>query len=179
MSEKESQRGFASMDPERHRKIASAGGTAAHRLKTAHEFSKAEARNAGRLGGKKVSEDRAHMERIGRKGGEATRFLKHLTTENWRVLSHLARGGTVEHECGAETIRLLGDGAATEMGFYAIAPLLHHKFVDETANPPESHTCALVRLTAKGARAVRSRRERLRKTQAAGLENSPRDYDHS
>jgi hypothetical protein len=31
-------RGFASMDPEKHRKIASAGGKAAHALERAHKF---------------------------------------------------------------------------------------------------------------------------------------------
>ena len=44
-------RGFASMDAEKQRSIASLGGRAAHRLGTAHEFSSDEAREAGRKGG--------------------------------------------------------------------------------------------------------------------------------
>lgn len=46
-----SRRGFASMDPQRQREIASAGGRAAHRQGVAHEWSSEEAREAGRKGG--------------------------------------------------------------------------------------------------------------------------------
>jgi general stress protein YciG len=46
-----SRRGFASMDPQRQREIASAGGRAAHRQGVAHEWSSDEAREAGRKGG--------------------------------------------------------------------------------------------------------------------------------
>lgn len=46
-----SNRGFASMSPERQRQIASQGGKAAHLKGTAHEFSSEEARAAGRKGG--------------------------------------------------------------------------------------------------------------------------------
>lgn len=45
-------RGFASMDEETRRAIASKGGRAAHRKGTAHEFSSEEAREAGRKGGR-------------------------------------------------------------------------------------------------------------------------------
>lgn len=44
-------RGFASMDPEKRRKIASMGGKAAHEKGTAHEWDSEEARRAGRKGG--------------------------------------------------------------------------------------------------------------------------------
>lgn len=44
-------RGFAAMDAERQRAIASAGGRAAHRSGHAHEFNSDEAREAGRRGG--------------------------------------------------------------------------------------------------------------------------------
>jgi general stress protein YciG len=66
-----SNRGFASMDEEKQRQIASRGGKAAHEKGTAHEFTSAEAREAGRKGGEAVSEDREHMSRIGKRGGEA------------------------------------------------------------------------------------------------------------
>ena len=61
-------RGFAAMDDAKQREIASAGGRAAHKKGTAHEFNSQEAREAGRKGGDKVSKDREHMARIGRKG---------------------------------------------------------------------------------------------------------------
>ena len=44
-------RGFAGMDEDKQRKIASEGGKAAHEKGTAHEFSSQEAREAGRKGG--------------------------------------------------------------------------------------------------------------------------------
>ncbi len=64
-------RGFAGMDPERQREIARLGGRAAHASGHAHEFSAEEARQAGRKGGQRVSRDRAHMAKIGRRGGKA------------------------------------------------------------------------------------------------------------
>lgn len=45
-------RGFASMDPDKQREIASKGGHAAHQKGTAHEFTSEEAREAGRKGGR-------------------------------------------------------------------------------------------------------------------------------
>lgn len=74
-----SRRGFASMDPEKKRMIASKGGKAAHQKGTAHEFTPDEARNAGRKGGERVSQNRDHMAAIGRKGGEAvSRDREHM-----------------------------------------------------------------------------------------------------
>jgi len=46
-----SERGFAAMDPEKQREIASKGGRAAHEKGTAHEWTADEARTAGRKGG--------------------------------------------------------------------------------------------------------------------------------
>jgi general stress protein YciG len=65
-------RGFAGMDEEKQREIASKGGHAAHEKGTAHEFDSEEAREAGRKGGEAVSQDREHMAEIGRRGGEAS-----------------------------------------------------------------------------------------------------------
>jgi general stress protein YciG len=62
-------RGFAVMDKTRQREIASAGGRAAHARGNAHEFTSDEAREAGRKGGRSVSNDKVHMASIGRKGG--------------------------------------------------------------------------------------------------------------
>src|SRR5512140_1838367 len=49
-------RGFAAMDEEQQREIASKGGRAAHEKGTAHEFTSEEAREAGRKGGQARSE---------------------------------------------------------------------------------------------------------------------------
>ena len=62
-------RGFASMDDQTKKEIARRGGRAAHAKGTAHEFTADEAREAGRKGGLAVSQNRAHMAAIGRKGG--------------------------------------------------------------------------------------------------------------
>jgi len=47
-----SRRGFAAMDENKQREIASKGGKAAHEKGTAHEFTSEEARAAGRKGGR-------------------------------------------------------------------------------------------------------------------------------
>lgn len=71
-------RGFASMNPEKQREIASKGGHAAHAKGTAHEFSSEEAREAGRKGGHAAHArgtahewDSNEAREAGRKGGEA------------------------------------------------------------------------------------------------------------
>lgn len=53
-----SNRGFASMDEEKQREIASKGGKAAHAKGTAHEFDSEEAREAGRRGGQARHQNR-------------------------------------------------------------------------------------------------------------------------
>ena len=57
-----SRRGFASMDKNKQRTLASKGGLAAHEKGTAHEFTPEEARKAGRKGG----EARGRSRRPGR-----------------------------------------------------------------------------------------------------------------
>lgn len=47
-SPRKSLRGFAAMDPQRQKEIASLGGRAAHQSGHAHEFTSEEARAAGR-----------------------------------------------------------------------------------------------------------------------------------
>jgi general stress protein YciG len=59
------------MDPAKQREISSKGGKAAHEKGTAHEFTSDEAREAGRRGGRTVSQDREHMAKIGREGGRS------------------------------------------------------------------------------------------------------------
>jgi uncharacterized protein len=74
-----SNRGFASMDPQRQREIASEGGKAAHEKGTAHEFTSEEARQAGSKGGQAAHQKGTAHEfnseearEAGRKGGQAS-----------------------------------------------------------------------------------------------------------
>ncbi|MBA2746768.1 MAG: general stress protein [Flavisolibacter sp.] len=60
-----SRRGFAAMDPERQRQIASEGGRAAHRQGVAHEWTADEAREAGRKGGQNSRGSRNRDSRSG------------------------------------------------------------------------------------------------------------------
>ncbi|MGG6293445.1 KGG domain-containing protein [Leptolyngbya sp. AN02str] len=69
-------RGFASMDPDKQREIASKGGQAAHESGHAHEFTPEEARAAGKKGGEAVSKNKEHMSEIGRKGGKSSNSNK-------------------------------------------------------------------------------------------------------
>lgn len=66
-------RGFAAMSPEKQQAIARKGGKTAHAKGTAHEFSREEARAAGKVGGHVVSQNRAYMAEIGRRGGRSSR----------------------------------------------------------------------------------------------------------
>ncbi|MDQ3279752.1 MAG: KGG domain-containing protein [Bacteroidota bacterium] len=78
---KTANRGFAAMDPEKQRRIASEGGRAAHRQGVAHEWSRDEAREAGRKGGQIVSQNREHMSEIGRKGGQSSGQRRQRSTD--------------------------------------------------------------------------------------------------
>jgi general stress protein YciG len=69
-------RGFAAMDPEQQRALARLGGQTSHAKGKAHEFTREEASQAGMKGGSTTSQDRAHMARIGSKGGKASRRKK-------------------------------------------------------------------------------------------------------
>lgn len=62
-------RGFKLLPIARRQEIARLGGVTAHLKGTAHKYTSAEAREAGKIGGKKVSADREHMRKIGRSGG--------------------------------------------------------------------------------------------------------------
>ena len=67
-------RGFASMESEKQRRVASAGGRAAHQRGSAHKFNPEEAREAGRKGCQQTSRNREHMAEIGRRGGGRARI---------------------------------------------------------------------------------------------------------
>jgi hypothetical protein len=51
-------RGFAAMDPQKQREIASKGGKASHLSGKAHEFTSEEARAAGKKGGESRGKNR-------------------------------------------------------------------------------------------------------------------------
>jgi uncharacterized protein len=61
-------RGFASMDRNKQREIASKGGKAAHQKGTAHEWTSEEAREAGRKGG--MASHRRKQEQQGGAGSD-------------------------------------------------------------------------------------------------------------
>lgn len=61
-------RGFASMDPNKQREIASEGGRAAHRSGNAHEFNSEEARAAGQMSHKNTDGNASP----GNRGNETT-----------------------------------------------------------------------------------------------------------
>ena len=63
-----SARGFASMDPNRQREIASEGGRAAHAAGTAHEFTSQEARAAGKMSHKNDGNQQSGLNQ-GNQGG--------------------------------------------------------------------------------------------------------------
>lgn len=50
-AERKQKRGFAAMDAERQRELASQGGRAAHEQGVAHEWNREEAKAAGKKGG--------------------------------------------------------------------------------------------------------------------------------
>lgn len=72
MANNQDKRGFASMDEDKQKEIASKGGKASHEKGTAHEFSSEEAKEAGHKGGETVSQDKEQMSDIGRKGGKSS-----------------------------------------------------------------------------------------------------------
>lgn len=109
MAEKE-KRGFASMDRQKQREIASKGGRAAHAMGTAHEFTSEEARAAGRKGGEAVSRNRQHMAEIGRRGGQRSRSGKNLQQNSGEGQERAAAAGgdsgvMLEQEVGGSTRR--------------------------------------------------------------------------
>jgi len=110
-----SNRGFASMSPERQREIASKGGRAAHEKGTAHEWTADEARQAGRKGGEVVSRDRAHMAAIGREGGGA-RGGRRTPLSNEAVSSRSDLEPQSVTRNGFSTPSDVGDGGGADIG---------------------------------------------------------------
>jgi len=110
-----SKRGFASMDANRQKEIASKGGRAAHAKGTAHEWTSDEARVAGRKGGEVVSRDRAHMAAIGREGGESrgARNRRRQTPVRSDTVGAIGSGAYSDRESPVEISR---EGMSTPPG---------------------------------------------------------------
>ena len=87
-------RGFASMDRNKQREIASKGGKAAHQKGTAHEWTSEEAREAGRKGG--MASHRRKQEQQG--GGDAS------TTPEAGVASENAVASNPEQMIGSDNL---------------------------------------------------------------------------
>ncbi|MFO0950714.1 MAG: KGG domain-containing protein [Isosphaeraceae bacterium] len=125
-----SRRGFAAMDPEEQREIASEGGREAHRRGTAHEFDSEEAAEAGRKGGEAVSRDREHMAEIGRKGGQASHhrnaafYHESAAHHHRQAARHHASGDIDEAEMHARTAHGHSQSAHehSRRGFAAMDP---------------------------------------------------------
>lgn len=84
-----SKRGFASMDAQKQREIASKGGRAAHAQGSAHEFTSEEASRAGRRAHESGNAHEFSSEEAraaGRKGGQSSRSR--------RAAQQAATGGT-------------------------------------------------------------------------------------
>jgi general stress protein YciG len=95
-------RGFAGMDAEKQREIASKGGRAAHAKGTAHHFTPEEARVAGRKGGQAAhAKGTAHeftpeeAREAGRKGGQRSQA---------RTSANRPTNGTAEMPMNSEAL---------------------------------------------------------------------------
>ena len=97
-----SARGFAAMDPEKQRAIASKGGKAAHAKGTAHRFTPEEASEAGRKGGRAAhARGTAHRftaqeaSEAGRKGGSS----RSASARQHHTFGDFGEPGTRSHRC--------------------------------------------------------------------------------
>lgn len=111
-----SKRGFASMDRERQKEIASKGGRAAHQKGTAHQFTSEEARVAGRKGGEAVSRDRAHMSAIGREGGQSRGLRSRNQTDSPVSIENTTERGTDRTSIDRTADRPAADRASADRG---------------------------------------------------------------
>lgn len=87
-----SNRGFASMDPELQRAIASKGGKAAHQSGNAHRFTSEEAREAGRKGGQAAHRRSSASE--GRTARDEVDFEKEAKADTDMEEEHESYAGT-------------------------------------------------------------------------------------
>ena len=96
-----SNRGFASMDPQKQREIASEGGRAAHASGNAHEFTSEEARRAGSMSHKNDGNNQS-----GNRGNQQSGNQQSGNQQN----GNSTRGGTPEQHAKAGSQSHKNDG---------------------------------------------------------------------
>lgn len=94
----QSNRGFASMDSDRQREIASEGGRAAHASGNAHEFDSQEAREAGSKSHGGQGGNQGSSNQGGNQGSQSTRSQ---SNQDQGGLSGGTRGGSSEQHAEA------------------------------------------------------------------------------
>lgn len=126
-------RGFAMMDRERNRQVASSGGKAAHAYGLANRFTSDKAREAGKKGGASTSRNREHMAEIGRKGGFAKRGQRR--TEPGDVTADAGADAGADVRSGAQALRNDGE-SASDMPQVVASPQLEQPSLVEVTPPP-------------------------------------------
>lgn len=91
-----SNRGFASMDPQKQREIASEGGRAAHASGNAHEFDSEEARRAGSMSHKNDGNNQS-----GNQGSQQSGNQGNQASQAGQQSGNSTRGGTPEQHAKA------------------------------------------------------------------------------
>jgi len=127
-----SNRGFASMDQERQRQIASMGGKAVPDSKRSFSQNRQLAAQAGRKGGQSVpgekrsfSQNRALAAQAGRKGGQSVPDEKRSFSQNPGLAAEAGRkGGQASHgsTSGSEAV---SSGASVERSAHAAVSTEH------------------------------------------------------
>ena len=82
-------RGFASMDRNKQREIASKGGKAAHQKGTAHEWTSEEAREAGRKGGMASHRRKQEQQQTPEEGSGSESATGSVNTEQMMGIDNL------------------------------------------------------------------------------------------
>jgi len=122
-----SNRGFASMDAERQRQIASMGGKAVPDSKRSFSQNRALAAQAGRKGGQSVpgekrsfSQNRALAAQAGRKGGQSVPDEKRSFSQNPGLAAEAGRKGGQASHGGASGME--GHSGSTPAGSLTRSP---------------------------------------------------------
>jgi|ERR1019366_6569881 general stress protein YciG len=117
-----SNRGFAAMDPEEQRRIASKGGRAAHESGHAHEWNSGEAAEAGRRGGLASHGERAafHHESAAHHHAQAARYR--ASGEHDRADLHAEHARHHGREADEAGDRARANASANDRGFAAMDP---------------------------------------------------------
>ena len=133
-------RGFAMMDRERNREVASSGGKAAHAYGLANRFTSDKAREAGKKGGASTSRNREHMAEIGRKGGFAKRGQRRTEPEDVVTdavaTDAVATDAAADVRSGVQALRNDGE-SASDMPQVVASPQLEQPSLVEVTPPPQ------------------------------------------